>query len=338
MSKDAAMALWEGIKRQLRSVIEWEKPREDVLFYRWSENGDEIKNASKLIVGPGQGCIFVYEGKVTAVIEEEGTVSLLTDNVPFWTTIKKVMQAFESEHKVGLYFYKRTRILDQKWGTRSPIKYDDPKYGFPVALRAFGNYSMQIFDANHFFTEVVGGAETFYVSEFREMMTNRIIHPLTDYLAEQKLSYAEIDARRDEIAVELTGRLQEDFGRLGFTLIDFRIEGTDFDDDTMRRINKIADVQADVHAAGTAEVSYRELQQLEALQDAAKNEAGAAGVFMGLGAGNALAQTMNEPFGATPHVAKDLGERLRTLKAYYDEGLITDEEYAVKKRSILEEL
>ncbi|MGE4511090.1 MAG: antifreeze protein, partial [Sulfurimonadaceae bacterium] len=60
------MSTWDAIKRQLRSVIEWKDMEEDALFYRWSENGDEIKNASKLIVGPGQGCIFVYEGRVVS--------------------------------------------------------------------------------------------------------------------------------------------------------------------------------------------------------------------------------------------------------------------------------
>jgi len=334
------MALFDGIKRQLRSVIEWSNQDEDELFYKWSSNGDEIKNASKLIVGPGQGCIFVYEGKVKAIIEEENMVELETDNIPFWTTITKVMQFFESEHKVGIYFFKKTMILDQKWGTLSDIKYNDPKYNFPVALRAFGNYSIKISDANLFFTQVVGGADDFYVNSLREVLINRLIHPLTDYLAEKKLSYAEIDSHRDEIATDLTLILQEEFNKLGFSLIDFRIEGTDFDDDTKSRINKIADVQADIHAAKSAGVSYRELQQLDALSDAAKNEAGAAGIFMGMGAGNTLSQTMNEPFNdnATTSNKKDLGLRLQKLKDLYEQNLITKDEYSAKKLSILEEL
>ena len=334
------MALLDGIKRQLRSVIEWDNPNENQLFYRWSSNGDEIKNASKLIVGPGQGCIFVYEGKVTAIIEEESMVELKTDNIPFWTTITKFMQFFESEHKVGLYFFKRTMILDQKWGTISDIKYNDPKFNFPVALRAFGNYSIVINDANLFFTQVVGGAEDFYIDSLREVLINRLIHPLTDYLAEKKLSYIEIDSQRDEIANELTIVLQTDFNKLGFSLIDFRIEGTDFDDETKSRINKIADVQADMHAAKSVGVSYRELQQLDALGDAAKNEAGAAGVFMGMGAGSSLSQTMNEPFNNTTSSvdSKALGSRLQELKNLYTQELISEEEYTAKKRSILEEL
>ena len=142
----------------------------------------------------------------------------------------------------------------------------------------------------------------------------------------------------NEIADDLTVILQSSFNKLGFKLIDFRIEGTDFDEDTLSRINKIADVSADVHAASTAGVSYRELQQLNALGDAAKNEAGAAGVFMGMGAGNSLSQTMNEPFMKSDDNSKDLGKRLRQLKAFYTEGLIDDEEYALKKTAILQEL
>jgi len=40
------MAIFDGIKRQLRSVIEWQSPHPNALFEQWTENGDEIKNAS----------------------------------------------------------------------------------------------------------------------------------------------------------------------------------------------------------------------------------------------------------------------------------------------------
>ena len=53
------MALWDKIKGQLRSVIEWENADNETLFYQWSADGDEIKNASKLIVKPGQE-LFLY--------------------------------------------------------------------------------------------------------------------------------------------------------------------------------------------------------------------------------------------------------------------------------------
>ena len=119
--------------RQLRTVIQWENPNPEVLFERWSESGDEINNASKLIVSPGQGCIFVYEGRVEGVFGEPGLYELHTANRPFFTTLGKLMQNFQSEHKVGIYFYRTAKILNLKWGTESLIKYQDPTYKFPVA-------------------------------------------------------------------------------------------------------------------------------------------------------------------------------------------------------------
>jgi len=329
------MGLLDGIKRQLRSIIQWDSPGGNELFYRWSDNGDEIKNASKLIVGPGQGCIFVYEGKVVSVIEKEGIVSLQTDNIPFWTTLTKLMQSFESEHKVGLYFFKKTRILDQKWGTRSAIKYEDPKYKFPVSLMAFGNYSFKIENASAFFVNILGVQEYYGVNDFREMMSARISEPIADFLATSQHSYTEIDSQRQEISDELAEKLSVDFLKLGFSMTDFRIEGTDFDEDTQSRINKIADISASTYGADIAGISYSELQKLEAMKDAANNQVGAAGVMMGMGvAGGLASQTMQE----TSSDKTDIKQRLLQLKDLYDSQLISKDDYESKKQKILDEI
>jgi len=87
------------------------------------------------------------------------------------------MQFFESDHKVGLYFFRYTKFLDQKWGTKALIKYEDPKYNFPVRLRAFGNYSFRIIDPRNFFVNVLSTSASYDTTQFHEMMNNRIRHP-----------------------------------------------------------------------------------------------------------------------------------------------------------------
>lgn len=332
----------QGLKRQLRSVIEWKNPPTDALMMQWTENGDEIKNASKLIVGPGQGCIFVYEGKVQSVIDEECMIELDTANIPFWTTIKKFMQLFESEHKVGIYFYRKSKVLDQKWGTPSPIKYDDPKYQFPVGLKAFGNYSYCIYDPKAFFVSVVGSHQTFHAHDFRAVMSARIIHPIADYLAENQYSYAEIDSKREEIARGISIKLSIAFRKLGFDITDFRIEGTDFDEDTQQRINRIADLTAEAHAAKAVGMNYADMQKLEAMRDAAQNEGGGAGMGMGLGAGIGLGQAMSQSLTEVPLADGTAGNdpmaKLTQLKKMFEAELITEQEYADKKQHILETL
>lgn len=337
-----------ALKRQFRSVIEWKDPDPEALFWQWGENGDEIKDASQLIVGPGQGCIFVYEGEVKSMLVEEGMVSLETDNIPFITTLKKFMNFFESEHKVSIYYFRLTKILDQKWGTTSPIKYVDPTYKFPVALRAFGNYSYRIDNPREFFVNVVGGQSSFGIAELRQVMGARIVHPLSDYLAESQISYNDIDANRDEIGLGMQAKLSEDFDKLGFVITDFRIEGTQFDDETLKRINRIADVSAEAQAAQLAGMDYASLQQVEALREAARNEGGAAGAGVGIGAGIGLGQQMaggmmgnmgqpQQPVGAA-RAGDDLATRLGKLKKLFDADLISQDEYNSKKASILDEL
>jgi len=341
------MALFDGIKRQLRSVIEWENPGSDVLFQQWQGNGDELKNASKLIVGPGQGCIFVYEGRVKAVIDKQCMVSLETDNIPFWTTVTKFMQFFESEHKAHIYFYKQTKVLDQKWGTTSPIKYDDPKYKFPVGLRAFGNYSYRVSDPESFFVNVMGSEADFYIDDFRQVMSSRLVHPLSDFLAEGRYSYADIDANREEIAQGMDAKLQQEFNKLGFEVTDFRIEGTNFDESTLKRINRIADLSAEAQAAAAVGLDYAHMQQLEAMREAARNEGGGAGLGMGLGAGmgmgQSMANTMSAGFGAqapqaAPVANEDPMQKLTQLKKMFQAELISEQEYAAKKKEILDSM
>lgn len=337
------MGFWKSVKKQLRSVIEWENTAGDDLYFKWSENGDEIKDASKLILGPGQGVILVYEGRLIGTHTDEGILELQTANVPFVTTLKKYMQAFESEHKVGIYFFKTTKMLDLKWGTPSPIKYADPKYNFPIELRAFGNFSMRLDQPENFFVNVIGKGGSVKVDDIRQMLLSRLVQPLTDYFAESKLSYAEIDANKDEMAAGIQGKVAPEFERLGFQLLDFRVTGTNFDEETKKRIGRIADLTAEAMAAKVAGVNYADLQKLEAMKTAAANEGGIAGMGVGMGAGIGLGQMMGAGMAgnqqqnnssAAPS-SDDPMEKLKKLKQMFEAGLITQEEYDGKKAEIL---
>ena len=290
---------------------------------------DEIKNASKLIVGPGQGCIFVYEGKVAGVYLQQGIVDLRTQNIPFWTTITKFMQAFVSEHKVGLFFFKQAILADLKWGTSSAIKYEDPKYKFPVGLRAYGNFSAQIKKPDWFFQNILGAQDVFTTNDLRELVLSRMTQPMTDYLAQAKFTYTEIDSHRTEIAKHLNQDVGPEFETLCFSLIDFRVEGTSFDDETMARINRIADMSAEAQAASAAGLNYAQLQQLDALKSAAKNPGGA-GMVMGMGVGMGLGNQMSAGIGAIGN--EDAATRLKKLKGLLgSKGLSTKPNLTLRK-------
>lgn len=323
-----------GVQQQFRSVVQWEQPREHQVFMRFTERGDELKNASKLVLQPGQGCIFTHEGRIAGVFAEEGLYDLHTANIPFITTLKKVLNLFESEHKVGLWFYRQADLLNIRWGTRLPITYNDPVYALPVELRGFGNFSVRITDPQRFFTNVVAGQGTYFAYELQEVFLSRVGQTISNYLANARFSYAEVDANLERIAAEAAERMRPEFEALGFRLLDLRIEGTSFTEATQQRIAGISDVQADVRAAKLAGVDFAEFQRLKALRDAARNE-GAAGAGAGLFAGLGLGQQLHPP--AAP-ATTDVHARLKKLKQLFEEGLLDEQEFAQKKQELLKEL
>lgn len=280
---------------QMRSVIEWKDPSPDLLIWKWTGTNDELKDASKLIINPGQAAIFVYEGQIKAIHDYAGMFELRTANVPFWTTISKVMQNFTSEHKANIYFVRTTTFLNQKWGTKSPVKYQDPVYKFPVGLRAFGNFSFHITRIRDFFTEFSSTVDEMPIFEIKNIIVDRIMLPLTEVLAKSGFSYAEIDSNRMKLSKELSTMVAPEFETLGFEMADFRIENTDFDEKTQERIDKISDKMADAHAINAMGNinsqglnAYSTIERLNAMNTAAANPNGMAGMGVGMSAGMGL--------------------------------------------------
>jgi membrane protease subunit (stomatin/prohibitin family) len=344
---------------QLRSVIEWREPDPGLLFQKWTEHGDEIKNASKLIVGPGQGCVFVHEGKVQAVYRTEGLVNLETDNVPFWTTVKSLLQRMESEHKVGIYYCRTAELPNVRWGTPAPVKYADPVFKFPVGLGAFGNYSLKIVEIESFFRNIVAGAPAYEVRDLQQLILSRITPIIADLLGKARFSYVEIDGHRAEISAAVAQQVAPVFQALGFALTDFRIEGTSFDEETQARIGKIADMSAEAQAAAAAGVDWTQMQQVQAMRDAARIPNSTGGQAMSLAAGLGFGQQLGALFGrpmpgvavaaplgmappapaaAAPAAGDDVTDKLVKLKKLFDAGLISEAEYAAKKKELLERL
>jgi hypothetical protein len=102
---------------------------------------------------------------------------------------------------------------------------------------------------------------------------------------------------------------------------------------------------AEAQAAKEVGLDYAKVQQLEAMREAARNEGGGAGMGMVLGAGISfgqnLAQTMSTPASpgsAITQAAADPMEKLAQLKKMFEAELISAEEYAEKKKAILDTL
>ena len=327
------MGLRDLFKRQLRTVVEWKEQDGQLLFHLMETTTDEIKNASKLIVAPGQGCVVVYDGKVSGVLTEPDVYSMETANHPFITSLLNLAQRSESEHKMRFYFFRTAEVVNVLWGTASPVKYIESDYKLPVTLGACGNFSIKIADAGRMFTTLLGTMSNYSVADVQELVSSRIVTPLSSFLAEKAYPYREVDSHLMDLSNELKERTAAELEQLGLELTDFRVNSVTFDEDTMERIGRIANMTAEQRAAAEVDLDYVSMQKLEALRDAARNEGGLAGAGLQLGAGVQLAKDVFKT-----QAADDSTERLRKLKKLLDEQLITEEEYEKKKNEILSQL
>lgn len=333
------MGIFNIFGNQLSKVIRWDNADSTMLWYKYQSKRDEIINASKLIVAPGQGCILVYEGQIADVIETEGSFNLETDNHPFITTLTKLRQNFESEHKLDIYFFRRAQIINQHWGTPSPIKFIDSTYNIPVEIGLNGNFSYRIAEPRHFFTQIIGTRTELYPNEMSAVITERILQLVANVINEKRYSYTEIDGKLDDIAHDIAAKINNEYTEMGLCLTDFRIVGTQFDEQTQERIGRVADISADIKAAEQAGLSYTELEKLRALRDAARNEGGLAGTGLQLGVGMELGKKFNEQTdGFISAGNSDAAEKLRKLKILLDEEIISQADFDTKKQEILSKM
>lgn len=332
---------WQAI-----DVIRWENPESYLLVNKWDRAFDEIKNDATLIVNPGQAAIFVHNGKIEAIQTEWWRWNLETDNIPFITAFKNILRAWESQDKAAVFFIKTTEILNQKWGTKNSIKYIDPAYNFPVKLRAFGNFTFKISDIEKFWINYIWTKAEVTVDEIKDIIVDRLLQYITDTFAENKLSYNEIDANRVELAEQIKSKLNENLWDLWLEITDFRIEDTNFTEETEELIQKIASKTADINAinqmwnvSASAMQNYTTTRQLDAMEKAAENE-WAAWSMMWTMVGMNVWQTMwagmtqinNQNNVETPEA------KLEKIKNLLDKWLISQEDYESKKKKILDNL
>ena len=221
----------------------------------------------------------------------------------------------------------------------------EPNYKIPVTLGACGNFSVKIDDAAIMFSTLLGTISDYTASDVRNLVSSRIVAPLTSFLAEKAYPYTEVDKHLLELSADLRTRTTEELQRLGLILTDFRIDSVTFDDETLSRIGRIADMTAEKQAAAEVDLDYVGVQKLAALRDAVRTEGGLAGAGLQVGAGVQLAKeffntkdTTAASSETTETPTTNTTTRLKQLKQLLDEELITEEEYNRKKNEILSTL
>jgi membrane protease subunit (stomatin/prohibitin family) len=291
------MGLGNWIGGQFIDIIEWTEPTQnEILAHRFTRHKNEIKNGAKLVVREGQAAGFVKEGQL-ADVKMPGMYTLDTNNFPVLSTILGWKYGFESPFKCEVYFISTRQWTDQKWGTQNPIMVRDPEFG-PVRLRAFGSYAFKVTDPGTFLKELVATDPSFELYEISNQFRNVIVSRFVDALGTAKIPMLDLAGNYEKVSKVALDKVGPELAKMGVTLTQFFVENISLPPEVEQALDK----RAQMSVLGNLD-QYTKFQTANAIQDAAKNPGGVAGLGAGLGAGVAVGQQMGAAVGSAFNAA-----------------------------------
>jgi len=286
------------IKTQFIEVIEWTDPSMDTIVYRFPVANKEIKMGAMLTVRESQTAIFVNQGELADVFGP-GMYELSTNNMPVMTKLESWKYGFNSPFKAEVYFVNTKQFLDQKWGTQSPVPMLDPMFG-QIEVRARGTYSFKVSDPVRFMREVFGTKDSLKTSEITAQLRSYIIQYIKDTMAESKLSFFDLQANLVEFGDKVRENLSAKLDTLGMNMINLAIEDFSMPEELMEAYRD----GARYNLMGGFDRHVKN-ETLKALNTAAANEGGTAGLGATIGAGVFFGNMMKDNFSPNPQTSNE---------------------------------
>ena len=333
---------------------------------------DELRYGTQLVVNQTQQAVFVRGGQI-ADIFEPGTHTLSPQNLPVLSQLIGLAFGGKSPFKAEVFFVNKAVSMDTKFGLL-PFNMVEPNFKVPIPITSRGSFAVRVADARAFLTQLIGTVADFETDTlrhfFRGVITENVKTAITRIAREQSLSPLELEAIVADVSEAVKGIISETFGSYGLHLALFNIEAIPIVDED-ERVRKIVedkqrlmaeDIEERLRLKRRAENLdiYKVERTFDTTEKAAESiggggggEGGATGgilgTMVGIGMAQPLANTMANMIGnITPNVQpplptpaptteskddilkllKDLGE----LKAA---GVLTDDEFAEKKKDLL---
>jgi len=328
------MGLRDFFSKQFVDVIDWvEEP--GVLAWRFPMQDREIQNGAVLTVREGQSAAFFNEGSIADMFGA-GMYTLETATLPLLTALSNWDKAFKSPFKSDVYFFSHKEQIALKWGTAQPVTVRDAELG-PIRVRAFGSYSFRVLEVPPFYSRLVGTLEKVTVADIEPQLRAAIATSLATGLGGGKIPFLDLAANQSAMSEALKTAVEPVFKQYGLALSTFFVESLSLPEEVQKHLDK----SSSMRVLGDLD-RYAKFQAAEAIETAASQPGGMAGLGAGAGAGIAIGQAMAGALGGggggqggSGAPADDPFAQVEKLHKLLTIGAITQAEFDAKKAELL---
>ena len=271
-------------KNQFSNLVEWNENGAGVLFYKFQNQ--EIKKGSRLIIRPGQDAIFLYNGRVEGIFEDDGDYDIESQIIPFLTTLKSFKFGFNTPLRAEVLFI-NTKELLVKWGTKNAINLQAPGLPGGMPVRAFGTFNCRIVEHDVVIEKLAGIRQTYTVEDVKERIIASLDQLLMSWISKEGRDMFNLQADARNIAKGIEADLDMDMRKLGIGISDFTIESFSYPEE----IKKMQEKAAAQSMVGDVN-KYTQMAAADGMAKGGQGGSGTAADMVGLQMGMAIGQQM----------------------------------------------
>ena len=283
-------------KRQLSNVIEWQEFRDDMIFYKWHNN--EIKKGSRLIIRPGQDAIFLFNGKIEGIFEDEGDYDIESQIIPFLSTLKGFKFGFNSGMRAEVLFV-NTKEFVVKWGTRNAINIPAPQLPGGMPIRANGTFNFKVVDYVKLIDKIAGVRTTYTVEDIRLRISSVLDQLLMKWITREGKDMFNLQANSYDISKGIKSDLDMQIYDSGMSITAFNIMSFNYPKEVQDMITKSAS-----HSMVGDLGRYQQVSMTDGIASGKIKGGGTAsdmaGMMMGMNVANQMMENMKNNMNNSP--------------------------------------
>lgn len=217
------------------TVIEWnEQGNEEQIFWKW--NDSEIKRGSRLVIKAGQDAIFIADGRIEGIFEDEGVYDIESDIVPFLSTLKGFKFGFKSGMRAEVLFV-NTKEFTVKWGTFNPVYIKTPQFAGGIPIRANGTFNCKVSDYITLIDKVAGINNDYRVEDIRDRVVSELSPLLMKWISAEGKDIFNLQENSAGISKGICEDLDMKMRLDGITITGFNIRSFSYPDNVWEKMN-----------------------------------------------------------------------------------------------------